>query len=76
MQQHYRGQLDNSRKTDNFAKKWTICGIVSGVIYVSLIFLIVAASYAVAYGVTLSQKDGDGDGDGDGDDDSFFSHLD
>ena len=36
MQQYYRGQYDNAESTSKSAKKWTICGIVSGVIKISL----------------------------------------
>lgn len=52
MQQHYRGQVDDSRKADTVAKRWTICGIVSGVLYVSVIILLVLATYGVAFGIS------------------------
>ncbi len=45
MQQHYRGQYDNAERTNKSARVWTICGIVSGVIYVvSIVFIIIVAS--------------------------------
>ena len=41
MQQYYRGQYDNAESTSRTAKTWTICGIVSGVIYIVSIVLII-----------------------------------
>ena len=57
MQQYYRGQYDNAESTSKSAKKWTICGIVSGVIYVSVVVFICIMAYALGLGLGLGLGD-------------------
>ncbi len=54
MQQYYRGQYDNAESTSKAAKKWTMCGIISGVIYVVSVIFICIVGYAVGLGLGLS----------------------
>ena len=55
MQEHYRGQFDQSDRTEMRAKKWAIASIVSGVLFiVGMIFFVIvvqAIAYGVAFGV-------------------------
>ena len=53
MQQYYRGQYDNAESTSKSAKKWTICGIVSGVIKISVVVFICILGYALGLGLGL-----------------------
>ena len=59
MQQHYRGQVDQAVRTTSSAKKWTICGIVSGVIYVCTIIFLVIVCYALGFGLAFGLADFD-----------------
>ena len=56
MQEHYRGQYDSSDRTEKRAKKWAICSIVSGVVFiVGVIFFVIVVqgvTYGVIYGTT------------------------
>lgn len=55
MQEHYRGQFDQSVNTEKKAKKWAICGIVSGIIYVFSIIFFVLLIQAVVYGIVYTR---------------------
>jgi len=58
MQQYYRGQYDNAENTAKTAKTWTICGIVSGVIYIVSIILIVIVASAARFIVDFKYSSG------------------
>ena len=57
MQQHYRGQYASAERTTKSAKKWTICGIVSGVIYIVAIIFIVILGSAIRFALTYKYSD-------------------
>ena len=60
MQQHYRGQYDSAERTTKSAKKWTICGIVSGVTYVCVFVFLMIVGYALGFGLGFGlTRDGD-----------------
>ena len=59
MQEHYRGQFDSSDRTEKRAKKWVICSIVSGVVFVVIMILLVAAAQGVRYGLAYRTEHGD-----------------
>ena len=51
MQQHYRGQYASAERITKSAKKWTICGIVSGVTYVCVLMFTIVVGYALGFGL-------------------------
>lgn len=55
MQEYYRGQYDNSAKTDKNAKRWVVASIISGIVLTVTIVMAVVVVQAVVYGVIYSE---------------------
>ena len=53
MQEHYRGQYEQSDRTEKTAKKWAIGSIVSGVVFIVGIIFFVIVVLGIAYGVAF-----------------------
>ncbi len=64
MQEHYRGQYESSDRTEKRAKKWVICSIVTGVVFVVSMIFFVFVVQGVAYGVGYGKLDSDHKGFG------------
>lgn len=56
MQQHYRGEVADSLRSNKIAMRWIIGSIVTGVVIVVLVFFFVIASQAITYGLIYSQN--------------------
>ena len=56
MQEYYRGQYDDSSKTDKKAKRWVYASIISGVVLIVGVITLVLVSQAVVYGIVFSQN--------------------
>ena len=64
MQEYYRGQYDDSSKTDKKAKRWVYASIISGVILIVGVITLAIVSQAIVYGVVFGRA-------GDYDDDKY-----
>ena len=51
MQEYYRGQYDESARTEKRAKHWVMASIISGIVLFVVIITVVVVSQAVVYGV-------------------------
>lgn len=56
MQEYYRGQYEDSAKTDKKAKRWVMASIISGIILTVTIITLVVVVQAVVYGVVFSNQ--------------------
>ena len=56
MQEYYRGQYESSDRTEKRAKKWVICSIVTGVVFVVGIIFFSIAIQGIAYAVAYSNN--------------------
>lgn len=57
MQQYYRGEYDQSTRTEKRAKKWAITSIVTGVVITVTIITVSLLSQAIIYGVVFATRD-------------------
>lgn len=57
MQQYYRGEYDQSTRTEKRAKKWAIASIVTGVVITVTIITVSLLSQAIIYGVVFATRD-------------------
>lgn len=56
MQQYYRGEYDESTRTDKRAKTWAIASVITGVVMVVTVITLSVVIQAVIYGVVFTRE--------------------